>query len=229
MPEEQATSFTPPYISFSQLENTLNRMNTEGVPTRVDRSYLGSWSGSAQGQFLAAARSLGLIDPEFGRPTERLKAAVANPEQRPELIGAIIREKYPEALALGERATQQQLDEVFRNYPGISGATTRKAITFYLHACKFAGIPLSPFFKAARASGSSSPRPRRPRPPAQQQQNGNGAGTNLGGQAADPEQRKQYITLLMKMIEEKGVEADPALLTRLEWLLGYRTAPPDES
>lgn len=154
MPAEAPTTFVPPYISFSQLENVLERMRNEGIPARVDRSYLASWSGSAQAQFLKAARSLELLD-EHGRATDTLKRLVSEPDARPTIIGELLHAKYPDAIALGKDATQSQLDEVFRNYDGISGSTTRKAITFYLHAAKFAGIPLSPFFKAGRASGGS--------------------------------------------------------------------------
>lgn len=161
MTEAATDQFVPPYISFAQLENMLERMRNEGVPARIDRSYLASWSGSSQAQFLKAAASLGLRD-EHGRPTETLKHLVAKPDARPAIIGDILRQKYPEAMALGKDATQQQLEEVFRNHPEISGSTTRKAITFYLHAAKFAGIETSPFFKAGRATGGgggvSSPR-----------------------------------------------------------------------
>ncbi|MBA3746339.1 MAG: DUF5343 domain-containing protein, partial [Solirubrobacterales bacterium] len=146
MSEEVPATFVPPYISFSQLENILERMRNEGVPARVDRSYLSSWSGSAQAQFLKAARSLDLLD-EHGRPTANLKRLVSEPDARPTIIAELLQVKYPDAIALGKDATQSQLDEVFRSYDGISGTTTRKAITFYLHAAKFAGIPLSPFFK----------------------------------------------------------------------------------
>jgi hypothetical protein len=152
--DSTAAAFVPPYISFAQLLNVLDRMNAEGVPARVDRSYLGSWSGAAQGQFLKAARSLDLLD-EHGRPTQGLKQLVAEPDNRPATLASILHDKYSDALALGLDATQAQLDEVFRNY-GISGSTTRKATSFYLHATKFAGIQTSPFFKAGRASGGGS-------------------------------------------------------------------------
>ncbi len=163
MAEPSEDTFVPPYISFAQLENVLERMRNEGTPARIDRSYLASWSGSAQAQFLKATASLGLRD-EHGRPTETLKQLVEQPDARPALIGLILQEKYADALALGEDATQQQLDEVFRAYPGISGTTTRKAITFYLHAAKFAGIPVSPFFKSGRATpGGGAARASKPR------------------------------------------------------------------
>jgi hypothetical protein len=155
MTEQSEDTFVPPYISFAQLENVFERMRNEGTPARIDRSYLSSWSGSAQAQFLTATASLGLRD-EHGRPTETLKRLVAEPDERAAIIAGILQAKYPEALALGDDATQQQLEEVFRNYEGISGSTTRKAITFYLHAAKFAGVPVSPFFKAPRSASNGS-------------------------------------------------------------------------
>jgi Family of unknown function (DUF5343) len=164
MAEQSEDDFVPPYISFAQLENVLERMRNEGTPARIDRSYLASWSGSAQAQFLKATASLGLRD-DHGRPTETLKQLVENPDGRPAIIASILQDKYAAALVLGEDATQQQLEEVFRNYPGISGSTTRKSITFYLHAAKFAGIPVSPFFKSGRATpgGGGGSRPSRSR------------------------------------------------------------------
>jgi uncharacterized protein DUF5343 len=160
--DKSDTGFVPPYISFTQLENVLDRMRSEGIPARIDRSYLGSWSGSMQGHFLTATSSLGLRD-EHGRPTDYLKRLVAEPDNAPEIVGEILKEKYPEAIALGQDATQQQLEDVFRNYDGISGGTTRKAITFFLHATKFAGIPTSPFFKAPRSSPKKASRNSRPK------------------------------------------------------------------
>lgn len=153
MSDEQTDQFVPPYISFAQLENIWERMRNEGVPARIDRSYLSSWSGSSQAQFLKATASLGLRD-EHGRPTNTLKRLVAEPDARKAIMAEILQAKYADATALGMDATQQQLDDVFREYPGISGSTTRKAITFYLHAAKFAGIPTSPFFKAPRQGSS---------------------------------------------------------------------------
>jgi hypothetical protein len=163
---EEAGPFVPPYISFSQLQSVLERMRNEGVPSRVDRSYLSSWSGTAQAQFLKAARSLDLLD-EQGRPAELLKELARDPDSRPRLISQLLHTKYPEAVALAPNATQQQLSDVFNAYDGISGETTRKAMTFYLHAAQFAGISLSPFFKVGRAasggSGSRTGARRRPR------------------------------------------------------------------
>lgn len=202
--------FTPPYISFSQLQGVLERMRNEGVPSRIDRSYLGSWSGSSQAQFLKAARSLDLFD-EHNRPTEILKALVNQPDDRPQLVGEIIRAKYGEALALDRTATQQQLDEVFRDY-GTSGATTRKAVTFFLHAAKYAGIELSPFFTAPRGGTVQRSAPRKRARATRVDDNGT-------PRAPATDARGRYIDLLLKKAESES-DLDDKLLDRIERVIG---------
>lgn len=218
--EQEAAQFVPPYISFAQLVNVLDRMKNEGVPARVDRSYLGSWSGAAQGQFLKAARSLELLD-EHGRPTETLKRLVSEPDERPAIVASILRAKYPEALALGQDATQAQLDEVFRNYDGISGSTTRKAITFYLHAAKFAQMPTSPFFKAGRASsggGRSGTASRRSAARAKPESQ-NGSGQTPPPPPIVPTLHPAILTLTESLpeFEEAGVKPEFPSADRKVW------------
>ena len=121
--DAQSNTFVPPYISFAQLANVLERMRNEGVPARIDRSYLASWSGSAQAQFLKATANLELRD-EHGRPTDLLKRLVAEPEGRPGIVGQMLNDKYPSVIALGADATQQQLEEEFRKFEGIQILTT---------------------------------------------------------------------------------------------------------
>jgi len=218
--EQTAGTFVPPYIAFAQLLNVLDRMKNEGVPARVDRSYLGSWSGAAQGQFLKAARSLELLD-EHGRPTETLKTLVGEPDRRPTIIGNLLHAKYPEAVGLGVDATQAQLDEVFRNYDGISGSTTRKAITFYLHAAKFAQIATSPFFKAGRASSgggrsgtTAGRRAARAKPESQ-----NGSGQTPPSPAMVPTLHPAILTLTESLpeFEEAGVKPEFPSADREAW------------
>jgi hypothetical protein len=209
--------FTPPYISFAQLQGVLERMVNEGVPSRIDRSYLSSWSGSSQAQFLKAARSLDLLD-EHGHPTEFLKILVSEPSQRPRLIGDVLQEKYADALALDKSATQQQLDEVFRGY-GTSGATTRKAVTFFLHAAKFAGIELSPFFTAPRGAGAP-----RTGTAGRRRRSTSRSSDHDPPPAQDAKQR--YIDLLLKKAE--GEETlDDKLLDRIERVIGVQA--PEEA
>lgn len=161
--EAQTKHDPPAYFAFKSLTNTIVRMEEHGPPNRIDRSFLRGMSGAGQTQFIAGLKALGLIDEE-GRPQARLIEMVSDPDSRPRLIGEVLRERYPEAVALGEtNATTDELVEVFNSY-GIKGDTARKAIAFYLNAAKYAGdIPLSPNFKTPTVRGTGSSR-RRGRP-----------------------------------------------------------------
>jgi hypothetical protein len=137
----------PPYFAFRTLTNMLVQMEEHGPPNRIDRSFLTGMSGAGQTQFIAGLKSLGLID-DSGAVQPRLVDLVKHSDDRPALIGQILRARFPEAVALGEtNATTGELVDVFNDY-GVKGDTARKAIAFYLAAAKYAGdVPLSPNFK----------------------------------------------------------------------------------
>jgi hypothetical protein len=157
----------PPYFAFKTLTNTITKMEEHGPPPRIDRTFLTGMSGAGQTQFIAGLKSLGLID-EDGVVQPNFVELVNKPDERPALLGQLLRERYPEAVELGSgNATTGQLVEVFNEY-GVQGDTARKAIAFYLQAAKYAGgIPLSPHFKTPAVKspgGGSRKRPRKPAP-----------------------------------------------------------------
>jgi hypothetical protein len=167
----EQTQLPPPYFAFKTLTNTISKMEEHGPPPRIDRTFLTGMSGAGQTQFIAGLKSLGLIDDE-GAVQPALVELVNNPDDRPALIGELLRKRYPEAVELGSgTATTGQLVEVFKGY-GVQGDTARKAIAFYLHAAKYAGnIPLSPNFRTpsvSRAPGA----PRRKQKPKGNAQDG---------------------------------------------------------
>lgn len=156
--DETPQGFVPPYISFSTLTGLFEKMEDKAPPPRIDRSYLDNMSGGYQTAVITALKSLDLIGDQ-GEITPALIEIVQNPDLRPKAMGAILREKYAEQIALGEQnATQGQLEEVFKRY-GFSGETLRKAIVFFLHACNFAQIPVSPNFRSPKRA----PRKRGPK------------------------------------------------------------------
>jgi uncharacterized protein DUF5343 len=148
--------FTAPYTSFSTVVRLIERMSDEGgAPSRMDRSYLSKLPGGAQTIFLASCKTLNLID-EGMHPTPTLEALIdASPEDRKKLVGDLVQKYYPGPLSLGDRATQQQLEEEFRKL-GVSGSTLRKAVGFFLNACRFAGIDYSPNFKLPKFTPNGS-------------------------------------------------------------------------
>lgn len=146
VPQQQ--DFQPPYLSWSTFEGILDQLKATGIPDKIDRSVLVGKSGGDQSQFLRACRVFGLMDEETEQPTERMRELVTAEDRGP-LLGEILRESYPNVVALGNGATQQMLEEKFREF-GIEGDTVRKAIAFYLNAAKQTDIELSPRFKTTR-------------------------------------------------------------------------------
>ena len=125
-------------------------------------------------------------------------------------------------------ATRAQLEDEFKKYE-ITGATLRKAISFFLHAANFAEIPLSPYFGKISA-GAATRKPARKRPPAPK--------TPPSGSQTPPSVtpdtttgvtalRKQYIEMLLKKAETQE-QMDDSLLDRIEALLGFETPSQDE-
>lgn len=153
----ESVGFIPPYGSFKTLNNLFDRMAEEGgIPARIDRSYLSNLPGSVIATTTHALKVLGLVDQGL-HPTPALVEVVENPDERKSLLAGIIREKYRPQLALGSRATTNQLEASFREL-GASGSTVRKAIAFFLAAARFAEVPISPYFKTPKpVAGEKKP------------------------------------------------------------------------
>lgn len=152
----------PPYVSWQTFTSLIEKMEKEGPPPKIDRSYLVGMSGGYQTQVMTALRSLGLIDEE-GHIGNRLARMATHPDERQTLVREVFEERYPEAVKLGvERATQGQLEDAFRDR-GLSADPMRKAISFFLNGAEYAGIPLSPYFKKRKQGVPAAPRKRGPR------------------------------------------------------------------
>jgi hypothetical protein len=159
--ETDTTEFQPPYMSWATFEGILDQLKANGIPDLIDRSVLDNKSGSDQTQFLKTAEGFKLIDANKA-PTERMRQLV-NAEDRSSLIEEMLREGYPDVIALGTGATQSMLEDEFRKF-GYEGADTlRKAITFYLNAARQTNIELSQHFKATRPGAGGRRTPRRSR------------------------------------------------------------------
>lgn len=138
----------PPYISFKTVANFADRLKV-GIPHRIDKSLMGSLSGGAQSQLLAALRYLGLMNAD-GIPTEKLHKLVnAEGDARKQALNEILKEAYPFLFKAEfdlKKMTFRQLQECFEQH-GTSGDTTRKCMAFLMSAAKEAGIGLSPHLK----------------------------------------------------------------------------------
>jgi hypothetical protein len=217
MTEITAPGAVPPYVSFGTLINQLDRMEREGVPGRIDASYLVGMSGGTRSQFKVCLRSLGLIDEE-DRATDVLVRLAKNPDERPGLLADILRGRFPSLVALNGNATRGQLEEIMSDYGLANPDTRRKAMGFYVAAATFAGFTVSPHLRPAKGINSPSAqrrsRPARKRSPASRRAAAPVVQATAGEHA---EMRRAYFDLLLEQARESAEDKD--LLDRIERLI----------
>jgi hypothetical protein len=142
----------PPYVPYRTFDNVIQKLSTTGIPTRIDRSFLSSFSGSAQAQIFLALRYLSLID-EDGNPATFLEKFIKSPgAEKQGILKEILTTSYPFIFRKGvdlTKITSDHLRELFEG-AGATGDTTRKSMKFFMMAAKSAGITLSPHLKKLR-------------------------------------------------------------------------------
>jgi hypothetical protein len=157
VPERAAV---PPYVPYRTLKNFLENLKAS-IPSRIDRSVMGSMSGATQSQLAASLKYLGLTSDK-GLPTERL-AKVVNSEgpERQKNLREMVTQAYP-FLFKGfdlQRATTRQLEEEFGR-AGAGGQTIQKCMAFFMSIAKESEISLSPHIRPFQGA-SRAPRQKR--------------------------------------------------------------------
>jgi hypothetical protein len=219
------TQGSPPYIAFKTLLNLIDRMEREGIPGRIDKTYLDNLAGGYQGQVFSALRSLGLMGDDR-KPLLTLTNLVTQPDSRERQIGELVERIYPYAVRLGEDATHGQLEEAFKeNAPSLGVHAREKAITFYMHAAKYAKLPLSKHFKGGAAtSGPRTPRRRGVARVGRVKEPIPSSEIPVPGSSSDEQRKDAYFKLLIDLAasaKETG-EVQKDILDRLEKLLPGR-------
>lgn len=151
--KEESKKMVPPYLPYKTLLTFLDRLKA-GIPARIDRSVVATFSGMVQGQLFTTLRYLQLMN-DSGVPDAKLEQLVASEgDERKKILNGIIKTSYPFLFSDGveiKRTTMQQLQELF-DEAGASGGTTRKCIAFFIAAAKDAGLELSSYLGRARAT-----------------------------------------------------------------------------
>ena len=122
-----------------------------GVPDRIDKTLVPGQSGTTQSYLMAAMRFFGFID-QAGAPTALMAKWEASPQDEKAVFGEAIKNSYAflfDGSFKLESATEGQIREKLSE-KGIQGETARKSIGFFVSACDFAGIPISPHLKGKR-------------------------------------------------------------------------------
>jgi hypothetical protein len=170
---------TPPYTSYRTFRSFIDDLREHGLPSRVDRSVLGRYSGIVGTQLMHALRFLGLIDAD-GRPTKRLGELVSADAAGgwPDALRDLLRQAYAPLFAIDlEAATPSHFNEAFRRAFPAADAVVQKCVTFFLYAAADAGVRIS-----GRVLKGRKPRPltaRRRRP-------ASGAEAQRSARKADP-------------------------------------------
>jgi len=158
---KEEKKWAPPYVSYKTFLNFLERLQV-GIPTRIDRSVLSTYSGAIQSHLFSTLKYLHLISP-LGIPTDRLTKLVhAEGAARQTIFKDILVTSYQFLFKDGvdlQRITSDELQKLF-DKEGVSGGTLPKAIKFFVEATKYAGIQLSPYIGKIRVTGSRSTGPR---------------------------------------------------------------------
>ncbi len=134
---------TAPYVSFVSFKTLLDWLQTDHVPAQLDRSFWGTkFSGSVGTQLMLALRYFELLDGET--PTPKLEQlASAKEEERKPILADLLQKAYPSLFSLElDRATPKMIEDKFTEIGG-EGQTKRKAVSFFINACKYAEVPLS--------------------------------------------------------------------------------------
>lgn len=190
--DETSGAFRPPHMAYATFWNYITDLSSRPLPPQIDRGMLRSKSGTDQNNLTAALTTFGLIG-ENQRVTPKLIAlAVDDEEKRKAGIATLVKEYYPDAVALSEQhGTQQQLQDLFKEKFGLDTPDTRrKAITFFLHAARAGGLPISAHFPVTRPGSGApgSPKPRKPRA------NRKASGTSTGSTGAATTPNEQADT-----------------------------------
>lgn len=144
MAQQQGTRKPVPacYVSFRTFLGVLDALRSD-MPKRIDRSVFPSFSGSAQSQLIGALRFLGLIDEE-GITQPIFDRLVHDEAHRAEILREILEERYAPILEMDlTKATPKQLQEAMQSHYSFRGSTLEKAVSFFLQASVYAGIPVS--------------------------------------------------------------------------------------
>lgn len=197
MSDSMDKELLPPYIPLKTFLNLLDRLHQSGIPNRIDRTYWGAFlSGSTGPSVITALRFLDLLTSD-NRPTDTLESLVAQPQDRKRLLASIIRSRYSaifENVGDLSRATHGQLEKSFHTVYKVEGQTRRKSLTFFVHAAKYAEIPISALITSRTPLRTTSPRTNGTGSSRKPSSNGTSASVSKDtGQTIAPHVNKQSI------------------------------------
>lgn len=112
-----------------------------GIPAQIDCTIWQNCSGIAPEAVMGALRFFQLID-EDDRPTPVLRNLVNFPRRRGECMRSLLQNAYRDVMDRDlMETTPRMLEDAIEHYHPVESAKLR-AVPFFLHAAKYAGVPL---------------------------------------------------------------------------------------
>jgi hypothetical protein len=179
-------------MSFQTFWHFIEELASKPLPPQVDRSLMGSKSGTDQNNLTAALTAFDLIGAGGVVKPALRQLVEADADARKPILAALVRHYYPAPITVSEdHGTEQQLHEAFQESFNMSGGETRrKSVTFFLHAARTAGVPLSANFPQTR-SGSGAPGASRPKKTGARKKTNSGSG-GVAGKKDEAGSEEQY-------------------------------------
>jgi hypothetical protein len=155
--DDNNASQKPPIGSFQTFWAFTEDLLTKPLPPQIDRSLLGSKSGTDQAFLFGALKFFGFISEQLGVQPLLEDWARWDANGRKASLGKLIESHYPRQMAVSaEIGTAQQLLDSIEEAFGYTGDSRRKASAFFLHAARTAGLQLSPHFPTTRGGSGSA-------------------------------------------------------------------------
>jgi hypothetical protein len=150
LPNARDGSNAPPYLPFSRFLESLDSIAT-CLPREINRATLNCESPYIGTLLANTYVFLGLAD-EAGAPTPVLHRLANEHGTRAEILRDVLRGAYGEAIDnLHEEQAAEAIEALLAKYR-LSGNTHRKAVSFLLQACRYAGIAGSVASRGSRIS-----------------------------------------------------------------------------
>lgn len=159
--QTRAQAAPAPYLPFLTFQGAIEALE-QGIPKKLDRTIWRTQSGIVQTQILMAFRFFDMVDDE-DRPTGLLHLLVEDKENRPAALQSIMQSSYSALLKHDlTKMSPKMVEDEMEQY-NVTGETKRKAVTFFLKAAKFAGIPMHPLLSSqVRNTGPRKRKAKRP-------------------------------------------------------------------
>ena len=221
MADESQKALTPAYPAFSTLKTLIRPFKEHGVPNRIDRSVLTSFSGQVGSQVLGMLRFLDLIDAN-GTPKKGLHdlTEAFETDDWPRALREVLEAAYAPLFSINlDTATAHQFNEHFRLIYPVSDEVSRKAMTFFLNAVREAGYKISPYVLKGKKPRTAPAKKRAPRGAKKANANGQNNGANNPRNEIPPVQTQKLPSeILLNLFDgEMGTGEQDAIWTLIKY------------